>query len=271
VFASSSKVEDYFFIRFVAQMDDVEKYKHSIGGPHGLVLWHSRVQDLSMIREKCTHLEELLDKEDNPIIIEFRPVFECSTEDGWWGRRPPAPEHDREATVDHILTRWVKQTAFFGTFYKPVSELPPEFVSKFCNRFHNGGPLPPEGKINMPPKRVDLTVALRHTDDWEVDWDKHLNADQVQFVKRHTKYFRTLARALFRPNPVCEYCGKLEGLSLCSQCKRTNYCNRQCQLADWDSHMMDCKKYKAMRGNEEMGNISWGMNQGRACLRSHQG
>lgn len=40
-------------------------------------------------------------------------------------------------------------------------------------------------------------------------------------------------------------CGKTSGqLSNCSECKRVQYCNQECQKADWKAHKKVCKKFQ---------------------------
>ena len=39
----------------------------------------------------------------------------------------------------------------------------------------------------------------------------------------------------------CHVCHKLTDLLSCSKCKRTYYCGRECQVADWKSHKAFCK------------------------------
>jgi hypothetical protein len=45
-------------------------------------------------------------------------------------------------------------------------------------------------------------------------------------------------------------CGS-EGLKRCQRCKQVRYCNRQCQLAHWKAHKVDCKRGSAeLEGKE---------------------
>ena len=45
---------------------------------------------------------------------------------------------------------------------------------------------------------------------------------------------------------VCEYCKKRpktkeDNLKVCSKCNITAYCNRECQVKDWENHKVICK------------------------------
>jgi len=99
---------------------------------------------------------------------------------------------------------------------------------------------------------VDLWVALRHVNDWVVDWDAELTEDQRNFVRSHSRYFARLARVLFRKTVICEVCGMLDETKLkkCGRCKQAWYCCRQHQLEHWKEHKLDCKQMSQMRNNE---------------------
>lgn len=41
---------------------------------------------------------------------------------------------------------------------------------------------------------------------------------------------------------VCSWCGKMEkNMSRCSKCKKSRYCDRDCQKLDWSKHRLVCK------------------------------
>ena len=44
---------------------------------------------------------------------------------------------------------------------------------------------------------------------------------------------------------LCANCGSPHQLQLCSSCKTTRYCSRDCQKQDWKAHKKQCKKDKA--------------------------
>lgn len=43
----------------------------------------------------------------------------------------------------------------------------------------------------------------------------------------------------------CEYCKKVVPLKRCSRCHVVQYCSRECQTADWNSHKIVCKQIVA--------------------------
>jgi hypothetical protein len=100
-------------------------------------------------------------------------------------------------------------------------------------------------------KWVDLGVALRHVEDWVVDWDMDLTPEQKSFVRSHSRYFSNLAKVLFRKTMMCAFCGMLdeERLNKCARCKQTYYCCREHQKAHWKEHKPDCKELRDQRTN----------------------
>lgn len=92
-------------------------------------------------------------------------------------------------------------------------------------------------------KNVDLSVALRHVDDWKVDWDVHLCREEVEYVRTHYEYFVAVTRVYCRKNTrVCSHCGLIDNkqLECCSRCKLVWYCCKQCQRKDWPEHEKQC-------------------------------
>mmetsp|Transcript_15873 Transcript_15873/g.18057 ORF Transcript_15873/g.18057 Transcript_15873/m.18057 type:complete len:242 (+) Transcript_15873:250-975(+) len=169
-------------------------------------------------------------------LIELIPRFEHDSPEDW-GSLPPEPE-GRKELVESILDTWQKQDSAHG------------FIL-----FVDGNP----SNCSLANlKRVDLGVALRHFDDWKVDWDMNLTEKQNAFVRAHSKYFRRLAKVLFRRKKICAYCGKLNKtgnngitipLKACSACKQNYYCCVEHQKKDWPDHKEDCKLFKSMRTN----------------------
>ncbi|KAJ7261263.1 hypothetical protein B0H12DRAFT_345125 [Mycena haematopus] len=43
---------------------------------------------------------------------------------------------------------------------------------------------------------------------------------------------------------VCSKCSNPSGALKCSRCRVTAYCNRECQVADWPSHKLHCKRFE---------------------------
>ncbi len=62
----------------------------------------------------------------------------------------------------------------------------------------------------------------------------------VSMIKR-----RDVWRPLAVGVSVCFHCGTKESettkLKVCSKCKKSKYCCKECQLADWRTHKKDCK------------------------------
>ena len=49
----------------------------------------------------------------------------------------------------------------------------------------------------------------------------------------------------------CQKCGdRLKALSKCTGCRQVKYCSRDCQLADWQSHKVQCKEF-SKKGKEQ--------------------
>ena len=46
------------------------------------------------------------------------------------------------------------------------------------------------------------------------------------------------------PDGTCSYCNGSGGMKTCSGCKKTQYCSRVCQKADWKSHKHRCDAHK---------------------------
>jgi len=58
--------------------------------------------------------------------------------------------------------------------------------------------------------------------------------------------FKKLPHELLELLPTCNSCKASptveHKLQICGQCKKTYYCNRECQKKDWSSHKLNCKK-----------------------------
>ena len=46
------------------------------------------------------------------------------------------------------------------------------------------------------------------------------------------------------PDGTCSYCNDSGNVKTCSGCKKTQYCSRVCQKADWKSHKHRCDAHK---------------------------
>ena len=46
---------------------------------------------------------------------------------------------------------------------------------------------------------------------------------------------------------TCAKCSKKEELTLCSGCRNTFYCGKECQKTDWKKHKIDCNQLKQIR------------------------
>ena len=210
--------------------------------------WGHIIQDASrkdLIRGKCPRM-----KDNSAVIVELRPIFECSAETSWWGGRPPSPMSKNDAIVDDILGAWCKQISrgFRATFEPDVSLSQTKLVDQvhsYVQKINASDKT--TVKITLSEYPVELTVALKHAEGWKVDWDTNLTANQVDFVKAHISFFRSVTRRLFRPRPQCQRCCAVENMRLCSGCKGINYCSRKCQIEDWESHKVLCKPMKVMR------------------------
>jgi len=51
---------------------------------------------------------------------------------------------------------------------------------------------------------------------------------------------------------ICAFCKRrsLEPLKHCSACSTVSYCSRDCQLADWKNHKVECKKQQKLKKQE---------------------
>ena len=43
---------------------------------------------------------------------------------------------------------------------------------------------------------------------------------------------------------ICSYCNGSGNVKTCSGCRKTQYCSRVCQKADWKSHKHRCDAHK---------------------------
>jgi len=239
-------------INHIATIENVA-HRHSIRGYGNLLFWFNLVEGEAkerLLQEKCRLMNQFISQGAPPIIYELRPLFECSVTDHWWGGRPPAPD-GQERIVDEILVAWEEQRDFTLEVLCKGTEMGEDYEWAMRTLFHDQvDEIGLENVLIPRHKRVDLTLALKHIDDWKVDWDKSLNEEQILFVKEHPKYFQQYARVMFRAKPICDHCGAVDDLKKCRGCKSTQYCSRECQLADWRSHKELCKQYKAMRNRK---------------------
>ena len=106
----------------------------------------------------------------NQQLFELLPRIEPKLPEDW-GSYPAAPE-GRDDLVESILKIWEEQGAFILSI--------------------DGNPA---NCAMSNIKRVDLAVALRHHDDWKVNWEMNLTAEQVAFVHKHNQYFYLVAKA----------------------------------------------------------------------------
>lgn len=229
---------------------------HGCGG--SFTFWAHLVEGerkKELLQTKCLMLNNSSSAEAP--LYELRPLFECSVHDSWWGCKIPTPD-GREEVADAILEKWLDQRSFSMHGHWVLSDygskLPQqlEWIVRFLNQKCNdeGSTFPSFDCSGY--KEVDLACALRHIDDWEVDWDKNLTVNEVQYVREHKNYFRRLAKAMFRDFPICEACGTVELnlLSKCSRCHSAHYCSQTCQKVHWKKHKERCTCLKEMRNKK---------------------
>lgn len=61
------------------------------------------------------------------------------------------------------------------------------------------------------------------------------------------QWYKSYPRVYF-----CEYClleKNTSDLKQCSLCKVDNYCSKECQIADWPKHKIQCNKYRAQESD----------------------
>lgn len=62
----------------------------------------------------------------------------------------------------------------------------------------------------------------------------------------HVTMFKRASCKAWKPLMVgykmCEKCGSVGKLKVCSGCRKIHYCSAECQKADWADHKADCKK-----------------------------
>lgn len=192
----------------------------------GLDLVTSQVEGRRKLELLQSHATANTDK--SAPLFELLPRFDWRGNPEAWGSRDPAPD-GREDVVKTILDVWKQQGSFVL------------FVDGNATNC---------GITNL--KYVDLAVALRHVDDWKVDWDMDLTPEQRAYVCANTAFFRYLAKVYFRKTMKCNMCGVIdEGkLSKCSRCKDAWYCCREHQKEHWKEHKPLCNKVKDSRNNK---------------------
>lgn len=69
--------------------------------------------------------------------------------------------------------------------------------------------------------------------------NRHSSSPSTMSSKNSSSASRTTPRS-------CSNCGKVDAankLQKCSRCTTVYYCDRECQVADWKSHKVDCKRW----------------------------
>jgi len=102
-----------------------------------------------------------------------------------WGSKPCAPE-GREEFAQEI----------WKTLTDP--EIHPKFPGFSFFRFIDGNIQNPHfDNLTLVP----FEEALRHVDDWAVDWDLELTSNQISYVRAYTDYFIRLASTYVKYGP----------------------------------------------------------------------
>jgi len=177
---------------------------HTAQGPGSMELMINELKGESKTKMLNTKAYFLLHTNPNARLFQLVSRFETEHPQDW-GSFPSPPEGRLDLVAD-IREIWRKQRTFFLAVDLTVDG------QNLC--IANG-------------KRVDLAVALRHVQDWNVDWDKDLNAEQRAFVVKHHHCFYQVAKVLFRKTFLCGRCGAMEGkLAKCARCKNVWHCVR---------------------------------------------
>ena len=118
----------------------------------------------------------------------------------------------------------LKNTALEKKLCKEVNS-----IHQHANAMHIGSERPTKEKITNLDYRLKIVK-------------KELSRQHKREVKYHMKYLSGTAGTMF-----CAHCQK-SGLDIsiklkkCARCETVNYCNTNCQKADWKQHQPSCKK-----------------------------
>lgn len=150
-------------------------------------------------------------------LYELIPAFEYEDPKDW-GSRPKFPDNSKEVTVTEIIDKWNQRLDFS---LKDTA-------------------LPRQGKL------IDLAEALKHVDEWDVDWKDGLTNNEIKLVREHSEWFSKFAAIYFRKPRGCSCCKTLwePGVKLlvCGGCKQIYYCGKACQADHWRKvHKKQCK------------------------------
>jgi hypothetical protein len=165
------------------------------------------------------------------MIVKLVARFSDSIEH--WGGYPAAPSGKQEM-VESIMGTWA---AGSGIYIR-----------------HKDGNTVNNNIANL--QEVNLEVALKHADDWKVDWVCDLSSAEIQYVKNNIQYFVGLAKILGEPKIICPVCDcadeEEKKLLLCGGCKSTYYCCKEHQKQHWAEHKGECARWRrAMLAEQE--------------------
>jgi hypothetical protein len=159
-------------------------------------------------------------------IVKLVPRF-CESLDEHWGGFPAAPNGKQEM-VESIMKTW-------------------RYGANFWFVHHKDGNTGYNSLANL--QWVGLDVAMRHANDWKVDWVCDLSSAEIQYVKKNSPYFIGLAKIVQEGKMMCPVCGcadeEKKKLLVCSGCKSTYYCSKEHQKKHWAEHKDECARVRS--------------------------
>jgi hypothetical protein len=171
------------------------------------------------------------DRNATRMIVKLVPRFCGSIEH--WGGYPAAPSGKQEM-VESIMDTWAGGVGMF-------------IRSKDGNTMNCSF-------ANL--QEVSLDAALKHADDWKVDWVCDLSSAEIQYVKNNIPYFLGLAKIQREGISICPVCDcadeEVKKLLVCGGCKSTYYCCKAHQKQHWPEHKAKCARWRrAMLAEQE--------------------
>ena len=92
--------------------------------------------------------------------------------------------------------------------------------------------------ILMCPDNMHQTPAVQ----WRIADNLATARDRIDALRDHFNASGMQNQSITYSSTSCNVCGKSEGLSWCSACRKVRYCSVTCQRFDWKKHKRFCVK-----------------------------
>jgi len=153
-------------------------------------------------------------------------------------------DHDSTSLYDIPLNGELDELGIYIDHVLPTKEIAAQIatIERYLKRTGSGSvSFVREGDtdcILMCPDNIQQTPAVQ----WCIADNLATARERIDALRDHFNVSGMQNQSITYSSTSCNVCGKTEGLSWCSACRKVRYCSSTCQRSDWKRHKKFCVK-----------------------------